>query len=320
MPRPELSVVVPVYKEEGNIPEYLRRMIPILDATNLPWELIFSMDPSPDGTEAVIRTARERDPRIKLLKFSRRFGQPAATLAGLTYAQGDAVVVMDVDLQDPPEVVTEMIAQWRGGFDVVYGQRRSRTGENFIKLFTAWLGYAVISRISDVKIPRNAGDFRLISRRVVNELVRLKESHGFLRGLVSFIGFRQTSVQFDRPARHAGQGNYLTGFSRIALNGLLCFSYRPLQALWVIGLVLLALCGATTLNALISSLFGYPWPLWPTLLTLITLFLGGLQMFGLGLLGEYLSRVYDEVRDRPKFILDEALGFDGLLTTEKNAK
>src|SRR5215217_2066197 len=189
-----ISLVVPVYKEEKNIPEFLRRLRPILSGITEDYEIIFSLDPSPDRTEDVILEHRAQDGRIKLLKFSRRFGQPMATLAGLEYSNGEAVVVMDVDLQDPPELLQEMVAKWREGYDVVLPQRRQRTGEPMIKKLVAETGYKVINKIADVRIPPNTGDFRLMSRRVVTEIVKLKESHGFLRGMVAVVGFKQTLI------------------------------------------------------------------------------------------------------------------------------
>ena len=203
-----LTVIVPVYKEEGNIDEFLGRIVPILGSVTNEFEIIFALDLSPDLTEDKILAARKIDPRIKLLKFSRRFGQPFATLAGLQYSSGGAIVVIDVDLQDPPELITQMIEKWKEGYDVVYAQRRTREGETWIKKVVSELGYKVINRIADVEIPKNTGDFRLMSRRVVNEINRLKECHGFLGGMVALAGFRQTSILFDRPARFAGKGNY----------------------------------------------------------------------------------------------------------------
>ena len=222
----ELSIVVPVYREERNVPEFVQRMRPILEAVTADYEIIFAMDPSPDRTEDIILALRETDPRLKLIKFSRRFGQPMATIAGLQYSCGAAVIVMDVDLQDPPELVTELVAKWREGFDVVYAQRRTRRGETLVKRFISWVGYLLINRIAEVHIPPHTGDFRLMSRRVVEEVIRLKECHGFLRGLVALVGFRQTSVLFDRPERFAGAGHYnrLIGSLRIGLNGVICFS------------------------------------------------------------------------------------------------
>src|SRR5579864_5976868 len=177
-----LSVVVPVFNEEGNVDEFIKRIVPLLVNLTSNFEIIFALDPSPDRTADKILAAREKDERIKLITFSRRFGQPMASLAGLQYSCGNAVIVMDVDLQDPPELLTEMVEKWRQGYDVVYAQRRARDGETLIKKIVAAVGYKVINRIADIEIPPNTGDFRLMSRRVVDEINRLKECHGFLRG------------------------------------------------------------------------------------------------------------------------------------------
>src|SRR6266508_2477021 len=191
MSKPELSVVVPAFNEAGNIEAFLGRIVPILEANVASYEIIFSVDPSDDGTEQIILAHRDKNPAIKLLRFSRRFGQPTATLAGIELSTGDAVVVMDVDLQDPPELLVEMLARWRDGYDVVYAQRRKRTGETLVKRTIAKVGYAVINRFAEVPIPRDTGDFRLLDRRVVDQLNRFKETHGFLRGLVALVGFEQ---------------------------------------------------------------------------------------------------------------------------------
>ncbi|MDO8543841.1 MAG: glycosyltransferase family 2 protein [Opitutaceae bacterium] len=307
-----LSIVVPVYKEEKNVPEFLRRMGPILSAITEDYEIIFSLDPSPDRTEDVILEQRAADDRVKLLKFSRRFGQPMATLAGLEYSSGDAVVVMDVDLQDPPELLHEMIAKWREGYDVVLPQRRQRTGEPMVKKVVANTGYKVINKIADVRIPPNTGDFRLMSRRVVNEVVKLKESHGFLRGMVAVVGFKQALIPFDRPARFAGETNYnrFVGSLKIGFNGIFCFSTYALTLSTMFGF---ALAGGTLLFALLYlvakllNLFNFASGN-PTIVILI-LFLGGIQLICVGILGEYIGRIYEEVRGRPKFIVDRAEGF-----------
>jgi dolichol-phosphate mannosyltransferase len=307
-----LSLVVPVYKEEKNIPEFLRRVGPILAAITEDYEIIFSLDPSPDRTEEVILEARARDARIKLLKFSRRFGQPMATLAGLQYSSGEAVIVMDVDLQDPPELVHEMVAKWREGYDVVLPQRRQRTGEPWIKKLVAETGYKVINKIADVRIPPNTGDFRLMARRVVNEVVKLKESHGFLRGMVAVVGFKQALIPFDRPARFAGETNYnrFFGSLRIGFNGIFCFSTYALTLSTMFGFVLASgslLFALLYLLAKLSGRFHFASGN-PTIVILI-LFLGGIQLISVGILGEYIGRIYEEVRARPKFIVDRAEGF-----------
>lgn len=306
-----LSIVVPVYKEEKNIPEFLRRLRPILSGVTEDYEIIFSMDPSPDRTEDVILEQRGTDERVKLLKFSRRFGQPMATLAGLQYSTGAAAIVMDVDLQDPPELVHEMVAKWREGYDVVLPQRRQRTGEPWIKKAVAATGYKVINKIADVRIPPNTGDFRLMTRRVINEVVKLKESHGFLRGMVAVVGFKQAIIPFDRPARFAGETNYnrFFGSLRIGFNGIFCFSTYALSLSTWLGFIVSACSFLLMAIYLFYKLMNWE-ILWgnPTLVILIS-FLGGVQLIGIGILGEYIGRIYEEVRARPKFIVDRAEGF-----------
>ena len=306
-----LSIVVPVYKEEENIPEFLRRLQPILAPLTGDYEIIFSLDPSPDRTEEVILEQRAADERIKLLKFSRRFGQPMAILAGLKYSRGDAVIVMDVDLQDPPELIGEMVAKWREGHDVVLPQRRQRTGEPWLKKLVSHVGYRVINRIADVQIPPNTGDFRLMSRRVVQELLRLRESHGFLRGMVAVVGFKQCLIPFDRPPRHSGDTNYnrFFGSLRIGFNGIFCFSTYALQLSTMLGFVIAGFSFLLTVIYLFYKFMGWQ-ILWgnPTLVILIS-FLGGIQLISVGILGEYIGRIYEEVRARPKFIVERAEGF-----------
>ena len=306
-----LSIVVPVYKEEKNIPEFLRRLQPILVPLTANYEIIFSLDPSPDRTEEVILEHRAADERIKLLKFSRRFGQPMAILAGLEYACGDAVIVMDVDMQDPPELVAEMVVKWREGHDVVLPQRRQRTGEPWLKKLVSHLGYRVINRIADVQIPPNTGDFRLMSRRVVNEVLRLRESHGFLRGMVAVVGFKQCLIPFDRPPRHSGDTNYnrFLGSLRIGFNGIFCFSTYALQLSTMLGFVIAGFSFLLMAIYLFYKFMGWQ-ILWgnPTLVILIS-FLGGIQLISVGILGEYIGRIYEEVRARPKFIVERTAGF-----------
>jgi glycosyltransferase involved in cell wall biosynthesis len=306
-----LSIIVPVYNEEKNIPEFLRRLQPILSGISEDYEIIFSLDPSPDRTEAIILEHRAADDRIKLLRFSRQFGQPMATLAGMQYSRGDAVVVMDVDLQDPPELLGEMTAKWREGYEVVLPQRHHRTGEPWLRKLVAAIGYKVINKIADVKIPPNTGDFRLMSRRVVNEIVRLKECHGFLRGMVAVVGFKQAIIPFDRPPRFAGQTNYnrFFGSLRIGFNGLFCFSTYALTLATKMGFVI---AGGSFLLMTIYLFYKFMgWEiLWgnPTLVILVS-FLGGVQLISVGILGEYIGRIYEEVRARPKFIVDREEGF-----------
>ncbi len=306
-----LSIVVPVFREEKNIPEFLRRIRPILGEITQDYEIIFSMDPSPDRTEEVVLAERAQDERIKLLKFSRRFGQPMATLAGMDYSRGDAVIVMDVDLQDPPELIHEMIKKWREGYDVVLPQRRARTGEPWIKKLVASSGYKVINKIADVKIPPNTGDFRLMTRRVILEVVKLKESHGFLRGMVAVVGFKQCLIPFDRPARFAGETNYnrFFGSLRIGFNGIFCFSTYALTLSTQLGFVTAMASFLIAMAYLVMKLAGFPFPIGNPTMVILILFMGGIQLISVGILGEYIGRIYEEVRSRPKFIVDRAEGF-----------
>jgi dolichol-phosphate mannosyltransferase len=307
--RVDVSVVVPVYKEEANIRPFLARMEQALEKETQRYEILFCLDPSPDGTEAVIQEEIRRNPRIKLVVFSRRFGQPAATMAGIHLSRGDACLVIDVDLQDPPELVGPMLARMRDGFDVVYAKRRSRQGETAIKRLVAWAGYKVIARLGEVQIPRDTGDFRIMSRRVVEELKRLSESHGFLRGLVAYVGFPQTFVEYDRDPRHSGAGNYnaFVGSLKIGLNGIVSFGGRPLQLMSFGGFGIAAfgfLLGAWYVAQKIAGV-----DLTPGLSTTVVVvtFFSGVQLLSLGLMGEYVSRIYDEVKRRPMYIVDRTV-------------
>ena len=307
-----LSVVVPVYNEELAVPKFLEGIRPILDGITPQYEVIFCADPCRDDTVGVLRRANAEDPRIKLLVFSRRFGQPAATMAGLYHASGEAVLVIDVDLQDPPALIPEMVRLWRDeGYKVVIPQRTSRDGEHPLKKLIAHLGYWFINKISQVKIPRNTGDFRLLDRCVVDELKRLKESHGFLRGLVAVVGFRTKLLPFNRDARVAGSGNYnrITGSLRIGFNGIICFSDYLLNAMIKTGLAMAA-CAFVAALIIMAMKFILQWDFAsgvPSIMCLI-LFIGGTQLIGMGILGAYLGRVYDETKERPLFIVEDAIG------------
>ena len=307
-----LSIVVPVFKEEGNIPEFLQRTCAIVQQITNSYEIIFALDPSPDRTAEVILEHRDKDPRIKLLMFSRRFGQPMAILAGLQYSSGDAVIVIDVDLQDPPELIEQMVAKWKDGFDVILAQRLSRKGETWVKQVVSYLGYKFINRVAEVDIPPNTGDFRLMSRRVVNEILHLKESHGFLRGLVALVGFRQAIIQFERPARFSGKGNYnrLFGSLKIGLNGVVCFSNYLLTLTSQVGFVIAGVSFLIGVIYALLKIFGVPFPLGNPTIVIAVLFMGGVQLISIGILGEYIARIYDEVKNRPKYIVDGAFGFE----------
>jgi dolichol-phosphate mannosyltransferase len=307
-----LSVVVPVYREEASLPGFIRQITASLGSVTPDYEIIFALDPSPDRSEEIILRHRAADSRIKLLTFSRRFGQPMATLAGLHYSAGDAVIVMDVDLQDPPDLIPAMVALWREDHDVVLPQRRTRAGEPWSKRIVARLGYKAINRIADVAIPPDTGDFRLMSRRVVTEVLRLRESHGFLRGMVAIVGFRQAILPFDRPARAAGRSRYnrFFGSLRIGFNGIFCFSTYALKLSTLAGFILAGGSFLFALLYLVAKLFAWlPFASGNPTIVILILFLGGIQLISVGILGEYIGRIYEEVRARPKFIVDRAEGF-----------
>ena len=313
-----LSIVVPVYNEQATVPTFYERTAAVLDRTGCDWEIVFALDPSTDRTEEIILELRERDERVKLLRFSRRFGQPPATLAGLAASTGDAVIVIDVDLQDPPELILDMIGRWREGFEVVYAQRRTREGETLPKRIVAAIGYRIIKRIAEVEIPPNTGDFRLMSRRVVDHVVALNEAHGFLRGLVALVGFSQTSILYDRDARAAGNSKYnkFIGSMYIGLNGIVSFSRYPLQLISLTGLLFSALAFLLATGYLIAKIGGVHFPLGnPTLVIIVSLF-SGIQLLSLGIMGEYVGRIYDEVKRRPKFIVEDAYGIEAHVPRE----
>ena len=308
---PSISVVVPVYKEERNISPFLKRMETVLDSMGVAYEIIFSLDPSPDRTEAVITAEIDRNPNIKLMVFSRRFGQPAATMAGILTCSGEACVVVDVDLQDPPELIIDMYAKLKEGYEVVYAKRRSRKGETIPKRIVAGVGYYVINKLSDIELPRDTGDFRIMNRRVMEDLRRLNESHGFLRGLVAYIGYKQASIEYDRDERLHGRGNYnrFFGSLRIGLNGLISFSSRPLQMMSIAGGILAGFSFLLGAWYVFQKLAGFD--LTPGLSTtvLVVTFFSGVQLLCLGLMGEYVGRIYDEVKRRPMYIIDKKLNF-----------
>jgi glycosyltransferase involved in cell wall biosynthesis len=306
-----LSVVVPVYKEAGNIKPFLQRTEAVMAKIGVSYEIIFALDPSPDETEAVILREIKRNSAVKLILFSRRFGQPAATMAGILNCTGEKCVVIDVDLQDQPELIEQLYNKMSEGFEVVYAMRSSREGETLIKKAVSYFGYTVINRLSDVQIPRNTGDFRIMSRRVIEELRGLSETHGFLRGMVAFVGFKQAAVLYSRDARLTGTGNYnrLVGSLRIGINGLVGFSSRPLQVMSMAGFVLAAISFMTGAWYAIQKLMGVA--LTPGLSTtiLVVSFFSGVQLLALGVVGEYIGRIYDETKHRPMYIVDRKVNF-----------
>jgi len=306
--RPVYSIVAPVFNEEETIPHFYERIIAVMEKVGEPFELVLVNDGSRDGSFNIMRSLHERDQRVRVVNFSRNFGHQIAISAGLDYAQGQAVVIIDSDLQDPPEVIPELIARWKAGAEVVYAQRQTRKGETKFKLITASAFYRLIGRITSVDIPRNVGDFRLMDSRVVDTLVSMREHHRFMRGLSAWVGFRQEAVLYNRHERYAGSTKYpLSKMLRFSMDAITSFSHFPLQLATTLGFVLagISLLGiviAVFLRLFTGAIVGQASTL------IIVLFMSGIQLIFLGIIGEYLGRIYDEVRARPLYIVHHVLG------------
>jgi len=309
-----LTVVIPVYNEESNVDELVQRVRLALDSIEALdfWEILFCVDPSTDRTEEKIELNHKLDSRVKMIRFSRRFGQPAATMAGIHTAETDAVIVMDADLQDPPETLVPMVNSWLAGAKIVIGQRRSRTGEPFTKKIIARLGYSFLNKFSEVPIPQDSGDFRLLDRQVLNELRKFQESNSFLRGLVALVGFEQTVVEFDRPKRYSGRTKYsrLFGSLRIGFNGVVGYSTALLSVSTILGTVFSAASILISIGYGVATLAGAPFPLGNPTIVVSVLFVGGINLLTVGILGLYIGRIYEEVKSRPRFIIEKSLGLE----------
>ena len=308
---PTLSVVAPCFNEEGVLHELYRRISQVLDGSGVSWELVLVNDGSRDRTPEIMRELHVQDERVKVVDFARNFGHQIAVTAGMDYARGDAVVLIDADLQDPPELILEMLAKWREGYEVVYAIRAERKGETWFKEFTAKMFYRIIYKITDIDIPMDTGDFRLMDRKVVNALKTMHEKHRFMRGMSVWVGFRQTGVKYVRAERYAGETKYpLKKMLKFAMDGITSFSYFPLQLATYIGFVAALLAVLGIMVTIILRLSGSHAFFGQATTLVSVLFLGGVQLICLGILGEYLGRIYDEVKGRPLYIVREALGFD----------
>jgi glycosyltransferase involved in cell wall biosynthesis len=301
-----LSIVVPVFNEETGIAEFHRRLSSVMADIGLHWEAIYVNDGSDDGTLVALQTMRHTDPHIAILNLSRNFGKEAAMTAGLDHARGDAVVIIDADLQDPSEVIPELVAAWHDGFDMVYAQRHKRQGETWMKKATAMLFYRLMKRVGRAELPSNTGDFRLMNRRTVDAVTRLREQHRFMKGLFAWVGFRSRAVLYDRAPRYAGstKWNYWKLWN-LALEGITSFTVMPLKIATYLGLIVAVL--ATAYAAYIvgrTLLYGNPVAGYPSLLATV-LFLGGVQLITLGVIGEYLGRIFNETKQRPLYLVDE---------------
>lgn len=318
--RPTYTVIAPVKNEEELLAEFHRRTTATMEALGEPFEIIVVNDGSTDRSLEIMRELNARDPRFKVVNLSRNFGAEPAFSAGLDYASGDAIILIDADLQDPPEVIPELIAEWRKGFEVVYAIRSEREGETWFKTATASFFYRLMDRITSVNVPLDAGTFRLMDRAVVDTLVRMREQNRSMRMLSVWVGFRQTGVSYKRAARSAGTTKYpLKKMLRLTLDNITSFSYLPLQIATYMGFFI-ALVSVIGIIATIVSRLSGSLAFEGQATTLVSvLFLGGIQLIFLGIIGEYLGRIYDEVRRRPLYIVSEALGFEELPSSEQPA-
>ena len=305
---PLFSIVVPAFNEERNLPLLYGRIAEVMTEIGNAWELILVNDGSRDATLAVMKELRVRDPHLAIVNLSRNFGKEVATTAGLDHARGDAVIVMDADLQDPPEIIPELVAAWRRGFDTVYAQRRQRRGETWLKRVTAAAFYRVLRQATSVPVPADTGDFRLISRRVLNALADVRERHRFMKGLFAWVGFPACAVLYDRPPRHAGRSawNYWKLWN-LAVEGITSFTTLPLRLATYLGLLVGLASTIFLLQLLVRTvIFGNEVPGYPSLMAVV-LFLGAAQLVTLGIIGEYLGRVFNEVKRRPLYLVEQYL-------------
>jgi polyisoprenyl-phosphate glycosyltransferase len=303
---PTISIVAPCFNEAATLPEFYRRVKEAMQTQAETWELVLVDDGSQDGTADILRQLARQDEHIRPVIFARNFGHQLAVTAGLDYSRGQAVVIIDSDLQDPPEVIPQLIAEWRNGYEVVYAVRTEREGETWFKLFTASLFYRLIYRITDVDIPLDTGDFRLLDRKVVNVLNKMRERHRFLRGMSVWVGFRQTGVPYKRAARFAGETKYpLKKMVKFAGDAITGFSYLPLQLATYLGFIAAGV-SILAIPVVIATRIAGSQAFFGQATTLIAvLFLGGVQLISLGILGEYIGRIYDEARGRPLYIVRE---------------
>jgi dolichol-phosphate mannosyltransferase len=300
------SIVAPIYNELDNLSELYQRVREVMSGTDGTWELILVDDGSSDGSTRRILEMAKVDERVRPVIFARNFGHQVAITAGWDYARGEAVVIIDADLQDPPEAIPELIAKWREGYEVVYAVRAEREGETWFKKTTAALFYRIVHRITDVNIPVDSGDFRLMDRKVVEVLKTMRERHRFPRGMSAWVGFRQIGVPYKRAARHAGVTKYpFNKMLKLALNAITGFSYFPLQLATYFGFAAAGVAIIAIPVVIIMRLVGHGAFLGQATTLIAVLFLGGVQLIFLGVLGEYLGRIYDEVKGRPLYIVRE---------------
>jgi dolichol-phosphate mannosyltransferase len=304
---PTFSIIAPVYNEKDCLDVLVSRISEVMEITKEPWELIIVDDGSQDGSTEIIRRLAKQDSRVRPVIFARNFGHQVAVTAGMDYSRGKAVVIIDADLQDPPEVILEMIEKWKEGYQVVYAVRAEREGETWFKRTTASVFYRLISKITDINIPLDTGDFRLMDRKVVDVMGKMRETHRFLRGMSSWVGFKQIGVSYKRAARFAGKTKYpLKKMLALALNAITSFSYFPLQLATYLGFISAGISILAIPIVIIVRLITQQAFLGQATTLIAVLFFGGVQLISLGILGEYVGRIYDEVKGRPLYIVSES--------------
>jgi glycosyltransferase involved in cell wall biosynthesis len=304
--KPTYTIIAPIYNEIDNIQVLYQRVSEVMDRTGEPWEFVMVDDGSSDGSTEAIQALQAKDDKIVPVIFARNFGHQIAVTAGLDHSRGDAVVIIDADLQDPPEVILDLIAKWKEGYEVVYAVRAKREGESWFKLFTASAFYRTIQRITDVNIPMDTGDFRLLDRKVVQVMNGMREKHRFLRGMSVWVGFRQTGVEYDRAERFAGETKYpLKKMFKLASDAITGFSYFPLQLATYLGFIATGLSILAILILIVLRLSGSLLLQGQATTLIAVLFLGGVQLISVGMLGEYIGRLYDEAKNRPLYIVRE---------------
>jgi polyisoprenyl-phosphate glycosyltransferase len=305
-PAPDISVVVPVHNEEGNLAVLHERLGSVLQGLGLTYELLLVDDGSQDRSVALIRELAGKDPRVRFLSLSRNFGHQIAVTAGLDHSRGKAVVIIDADLQDPPELIADLYRRHKEGFEVVYARRRQRKGEGFLKKWTARMFYRILRRLTKIDIPLDTGDFRIMDRKVVDVLKQMPEQNKFLRGQISWAGFRQTSVEYDRDERHSGRTSYTyTKMIRFALDGITAFSEVPLRFITLMGFLVSGIAFLLIVYAVLSYFFSPGYQAGWASQMVSFLFIGGIQLIGIGIIGEYLARIGANVRQRPLYIVAE---------------
>lgn len=303
-----ISVVVPIYNEEESLRECNNRLLNVLDNIQSDYEIIYVNDGSKDTSLTILKELAKNNKKIKVLSFSRNFGHQAAVSAGIEHSKGNCVVLIDGDLQDPPELISDMISKWNEGFDVVYGKRSKRNGETWFKKISAKMFYRTINQVSDIDIPKDTGDFRLMDRRVVDAFLKMPEKNRFIRGMVSWVGFNQVAIEYERDKRYAGITKYpIKKMINFAKDGIVSFSKKPLKFITQAGLCFISLSIIMLMTmSIVIGFKGYEW----LLIINSIMFFSGIQMFSLGIIGEYIGRIYDEAKDRPLYIVKDSINIE----------